>query len=342
MNANLNNLISVIIPAHNSKYTIYDSINSVLNQSYKNFEIIIIDNGSTDNLREYLKTTFNNNSHIHYYYIETANASKARNFGITKAVGDYIQFLDSDDIISQDKFKNQITLLEKYNASLVFCNTYKFKDFRSLQSGNCYRIDDISSDIIQLPIKNYLESLFVKNGIKMIAVHAFLVKKSLILSAGIWDEDISLDDDGEYFFRVFLKIDKIIYDSISISYYRISHKYSLSNTSLTKGIKSEFKSIESKKKQLLLSIKVSETLKKQIIRNIQSAYLYKYIEFREYTEYQTIYSDLINNYSGFNNSLWPRKITRMISNFISFNSIITLKLKLKQFKNFVVKILIHK
>jgi glycosyltransferase involved in cell wall biosynthesis len=336
LNSNLNNLISVIIPAHNSKNTIYDSINSVLNQTYKNFEIIIIDNGSTDNLYEYLKNTFDNNIHIRYYFIEIANASKARNFGISKAVGDYIQFLDSDDVISKDKFQNQITLLEKYNASLVFCNTYKFKDFCSIQSGDCYRIDDISSDIIELPIKNFLDFLFVKDGIKMIAVHAFLAKRSLILSTGKWNEEISLDDDGEYFFRVYLKIDKIIYDSNSISYYRISHSNSLSNTSLTKGIRSEFLSIESKKKQLLNSITVLETLKKQIVRNLQSAYLYKYIDFRDYKEFQTIYDDLFNNFSGFNNSMWPRKITRLISSFISFNSIVMLKLKLAQFKKLVI------
>lgn len=319
-------LVSVIIPAHNSKNTIYDSIKSILNQTYSNFEIIIIDNGSTDNLQDYLIDTFNNNYNIHYYFIEIANASKARNFGILKAKGEYIQFLDSDDIISRDKLQNQVILLEKYNASLVFCNTYRFDNIGSIESGICSRINDISSDTIQISLETFLTSLFVKSGVKMIAVHAFLVKRSLLVSTGPWNEVISLDDDGEYFFRVYMNVDKIIYDSHSISFYRFSPNYSLSNTSLTKGIKSEFFSIESKKKHLLNSDKVSDYLKRKIVRNLQSIFVYKYILLKNSKEFQIINNDLNSNFNGFNNLLWPRKITRIASAF--FGNKLLFKIKL--------------
>ena len=78
------NLISVIIPAYNSSKFIVNTINSVVNQSYKKFEIIVIDDGSTDNTKEVLNSFIKNNK-IKYYYIKNSGVSKPTNFGIKKA-----------------------------------------------------------------------------------------------------------------------------------------------------------------------------------------------------------------------------------------------------------------
>ena len=318
-----NPLVSVIIPLYNAEKSISETIYSVTSQSYYNWEIIIINDGSTDKSLSIIKSF--ESEKIKVISVENGGASRARNIGISIAKGDYIQFLDSDDIISHDKLRNQVALLEKYNASIVFCNTFRFDDIGSIQCGVYSRINDFSSATIQLSTEDFLYRLFIKDGIKMIAVHAFLVKRSLILSAGTWNENISLDDDGEFFFRVYLKVDRILYDSLSICFYRFSNINSLSNTSLIKGLKSEFESIESKKYHLLNSNRVSGVRKKQILRNIQSIYLYKYFLLRNCKEYKTFYDDLFCNNSGFNKSLWPRKITRFLSYFISFDSIIILK-----------------
>ena len=326
-----NPLVSVIIPLYNAEKYISETINSVISQSYNNWEIIIVNDGSTDNSL-CIAQSFESEK-IKIISVNNGGASRARNIGFENSNGEFIQYLDSDDFISHDKFQNQVILLEKYNASLVFCNTYRFDEAFSTRSVEYSRINDISSDTIQLAIEIFLDNLFLNDGVKMIAVHSFLVRRSLILSAGKWNENITLDDDGEFFFRLYLKNDKIIYDSLSISFYRLSQNDSLSNISLTKGIKSEFISIESKKYHLLNSVKISEFLKLSVIRNLQSIFVYKYNLFRNSLEFQIINLDLNSNFNGFNNSLWPRYITKLIAKITSATLIFNLRLLINQLKS---------
>ena len=105
-------LVSVIIPIYNSAKYIKDAINSVLDQSFKNFEIIIVDDGSTDNIIEVLSDYIENNQ-ISYYYQENKGAASARNLGLTKCKGSFISFLDSDDLWYKNKLQLQIEFLKQ-------------------------------------------------------------------------------------------------------------------------------------------------------------------------------------------------------------------------------------
>jgi len=105
-------LVSVIIPLYNSAKYIKDAINSVLDQSFKNVEIIIVDDGSTDNIIEVLSDYIENNQ-ISYYYQENKGAASARNLGLTKCKGSFISFLDSDDLWYKNKLQLQIEFLEQ-------------------------------------------------------------------------------------------------------------------------------------------------------------------------------------------------------------------------------------
>ncbi len=101
--------VSVIIPYYNSERTIVRALNSVINQVYKNFEIILIDDGSNDNSYSVVEDFIKNNSQyqIKNLYQNNSGPSKARNLGIKQSIGKYIAFLDSDD--SWDKNKLKIT-----------------------------------------------------------------------------------------------------------------------------------------------------------------------------------------------------------------------------------------
>ena len=115
-----NEKISIIIPTYNRGYTILKSIKSVLNQTYKNFEILIIDDGSNDNTKDLILNL--EDSRIKYIKLKNnKGASFARNIGIQKASGKYISFLDSDDIYRQDKLEKQYTNLIMNNADFDFC-----------------------------------------------------------------------------------------------------------------------------------------------------------------------------------------------------------------------------
>lgn len=123
MNKNNNNineypLVSVIIPAYNASRYIVSTIQSVLNQSYKYFELIIIDDGSKDNTAELVKTF--TDERIRYFYQLNQGVSVARNTGITKANGDYIAFLDADDIWRSENLEVKLNYLKKNPIDFVF------------------------------------------------------------------------------------------------------------------------------------------------------------------------------------------------------------------------------
>lgn len=113
-------LISVVIPTYNRGKLILRSINSVLNQTYKNIELIVVDDCSTDNTADVVKNI--GDKRIKYIKLEkNSGACVARNRGIDKANGEYIAFNDSDDVWHSDKLEKQIACLEEKNADIVSC-----------------------------------------------------------------------------------------------------------------------------------------------------------------------------------------------------------------------------
>lgn len=115
-------MISVIIPTFNYAEFISDAIDSVLAQTFKDFEIIVVDDGSTDNTKDILNKYSDN---IKYYYQDNKGPASARNLGIKNAIGSYICFLDSDDIFMPNKLKLQIDTfnsISKQNIALLYSN----------------------------------------------------------------------------------------------------------------------------------------------------------------------------------------------------------------------------
>lgn len=113
-------LVSVIIPSYNRGSLILRSVYSVLNQSYKNIELILVDDCSTDNTENVIKKI--KDGRIKYIKLEkNSGACVARNRGINEARGEYIAFNDSDDIWHEDKIEKQIDFLIRNNADVVSC-----------------------------------------------------------------------------------------------------------------------------------------------------------------------------------------------------------------------------
>lgn len=146
-------LLSVIVPVYNSSDSLSKNISSILNQSFVDFELIIVNDGSTDDS----ESIINGFSDNRITYIKTKNkgVSNARNIGINKAKGDYIIFLDSDDYIDKDMFKILISNSLKYSVDLIICGYYSetihgvshiyFKPFKKYKS-----LSSFSSDIVSL------------------------------------------------------------------------------------------------------------------------------------------------------------------------------------------------
>lgn len=120
-------MISVIIPSYNRKEKLIRSLNSVRNQSYKDIEIIIVDDGSTDNTEDAVKQI--DDSRIRYIKHETnMGGGVARNTGIANAQGEYIAFQDSDDVWNNNKLKVELKCLQENDADVVFCKMNKLVD----------------------------------------------------------------------------------------------------------------------------------------------------------------------------------------------------------------------
>ena len=112
-------LISIIMPAYNAGKYIKESIESVFNQTYQNWELIIIDDGSTDNTSEVVQPFLIKDRRIQYYLQENGKQGKARNAGIKRSKGNLIAFLDADDVWMPAKLQAQIGVLKQNDADLV-------------------------------------------------------------------------------------------------------------------------------------------------------------------------------------------------------------------------------
>ena len=111
-----NILISVIVPIYNGEQYLCKCIESLLKQTYKNFEILLVDDGSTDNTKETcIKYIDNKSPIIKYFYKSNGGTSSARNFGIERATGEYITFIDQDDYVDQNHINNFYKNLRNYD-----------------------------------------------------------------------------------------------------------------------------------------------------------------------------------------------------------------------------------
>lgn len=203
-------LISIIIPTFNNGHLIDHAIESVLNQSYKNWEIIVIDNFSTDNTKSVLEkylTMLN----FHFFQINNSGViAKSRNFGISKSSGEYVAFLDSDDWWEFSKLKKSLDALEN-GADLVYHDLWEAKSHSVSSFAKIVKTRKIKS-----PIFNDL--LLNGNGIINSSV---VVKKSILTKVGNISEDLNLIawEDFEYWLRISLVTEKFTRIPNCLGYY---------------------------------------------------------------------------------------------------------------------------
>jgi len=131
----MNSKVSVIIPMYNSEKYLEECINSVLNQTYKNFELIIINDCSTDSSLSILNKITDNRIKI-VNFKENKGVSISRNKGIELATGDYICFLDSDDFWVPEKLEKQLEFIEKNNYEFIYSNYAFWKNNKKTKTTN--------------------------------------------------------------------------------------------------------------------------------------------------------------------------------------------------------------
>ena len=117
--------ISVIVPVYKVEPYLKQCVDSIINQTYKNLEIILVDDGSTDNCGKICDEYASKDNRIKVLHIENGGPAVARNAGLDIATGKYIGYVDSDDYIEPDMYETLYNAMIKTNAGLVVCNWYR-------------------------------------------------------------------------------------------------------------------------------------------------------------------------------------------------------------------------
>lgn len=178
-------LISVVIPCYNQGEFLEESVHSIVNQSYYNWECIIVDDGSTDNSRDIANNLLKQDSRIKYLYKINGGLSSARNYGIKHAIGEYILPLDADDFISTNYLELALIEIQKsINTKVVFGAVQNFGSF--------------NERYVNGSIFNFKKQL-ISNQIHCCG----MFRKSDALQAGGYDENMKKGfEDWEFYIRL--------------------------------------------------------------------------------------------------------------------------------------------
>ena len=178
MNNQSNISFSIIIPTYNRAGTLPRAIDSVLAQSYENFELIIVDDGSTDNTEAVVLEI--KDARIRYFKKENEERNIARNFGINHAQGEYVCFLDSDDYLLSHHFQTAISAVQKFNQPEAFHLGYRSVD----KEGNTlWETNNLPTDVSSLLIKENVLScnaIFLRRAVAL--KYQFIPSQEVVIS----------------------------------------------------------------------------------------------------------------------------------------------------------------
>ena len=158
-------MISIIMPVYNSEKYISEAIESVCNQSYKNWELLIVNDGSTDYTSKIIDDFAKKDSRIKVFHRKNEGVSMARNFALNKVCGEYITFIDSDDMYHADRLKRMLQVFEQHeNCEIVFSRHKEFRGKLNTYEANDSRKIVISDDDILVKVISDSKNHFVWNA----------------------------------------------------------------------------------------------------------------------------------------------------------------------------------
>lgn len=171
-------LVSVVIPVYNAGSYIREAIESILRQTYKPIEIIVVDDGSSDDSAEVVRT-FDN---IRYVYQDNGGPSKARNVGISQSRGEFIGFHDADDICLPNRFSEQMdVMLSDNKIEVVYSRIQNFLD-------------------VNADVPSYLKTKELMKP-RMGFISSALMRKAVFKKVGLFSEDIKIGEDIDWMIR---------------------------------------------------------------------------------------------------------------------------------------------
>ncbi|MDU6293561.1 MAG: glycosyltransferase family 2 protein, partial [Streptococcus mitis] len=222
----MKDLISVIVPVYNVEPFIASCLDSLSKQNYQNFEVLLVNDGSTDNSGVICREYSDRDSRFHYFEKENGGLSDARNFGIERSKGDYITFVDSDDWVTEEYLSILIETLKEQHSEIVV-STYSTYN----ESDGLFYIHVFDSDYY---VKNYnskllMEELPLLEGYDM----SFLTSWGILFKRELFQEvqfpfGRVCEDIGTNY-KLFMQVEKVTYVNKVLYWYRVG-KEGLSNS----------------------------------------------------------------------------------------------------------------
>jgi glycosyltransferase involved in cell wall biosynthesis len=206
--------VSVIINTYNSSHFLVKAVESVLAQTYQNFELIVVDDGSTDDTKEAIAPYLDR---LTYIYQENKKYSAAKNTGIRASSGTYIAFMDSDDIWMPEKLTRQVTILEQHpEAALTYCQAvYIDPEGQQISFRGKKYCNPVGEDLV---IADMRKELFLTTVVA--PGSTMLVRRWAVEKAGLFDETHIHGEDWELWLRI-APLGLFAYSPEALSQYRV-------------------------------------------------------------------------------------------------------------------------
>ena len=217
-------LISIIVPIYNTEKYLRQCLDSIINQTYTNFEVLLVNDGSTDSSGMICQEYLENDSRFRYFEKENGGVSSARNLGLERSGGAYITFIDSDDWVESNHLEALLKGIKENNADIAVSKHKSFNTEDGLfyfpaysnqnQNDLCIKKKQIRPFLELFPKLNYLTHDFA-------CIASKLFKKSLTQNLFL-DEKLPQSEDLDYFFKLYLRSESIVYID-EVTYIYVQH-----------------------------------------------------------------------------------------------------------------------
>lgn len=209
-------LVSVIIPAYNSEKTIVRTLDSVFNQNYEHLEVIVVNDGSTDSTEQVVKSY---SERIIYISQKNAGVSVARNTGFQYSTGEFIQYLDADDLLAEGKISNQVNALNSTKGDVAYGDWKKFNELNGYQE-----FETVIRELKGRPEIELITDFWVP-------LAALLYTRSIATKIGGWNLSLPIIQDARYALDAAIHGAKFVYTPGIMGLYRVNDTGSLSTLS---------------------------------------------------------------------------------------------------------------
>ncbi|HIK03280.1 MAG TPA: glycosyltransferase [Trichormus sp. M33_DOE_039] len=293
---------SVIIPCFNAERWLKEAIDSCLNQTYSNLEIIVIDDGSTDNSLEIIKSYGKQITWRSYPHL---GGNYARNRGLELCQGEYIQYLDADDYILPEKIERQVNFLETTGADVVY-GDWRYQ--RHLPNGSSFldkiRISENQPDILAALLANW-----------WVALAALIYKRNAVEKSEGWDETLLTAQDRDFFLSVVMNGAKVVYQPGCYSIYRRYGAVTVSTSSKGRWLKSHHLVLQKVEQKLLQKNQLSPVYRQALATSYFE--LAREALFFDYAQYLMFLEATLVMFPEFRTNS-KRKLYRVLQNMIGF------------------------